>query len=183
MLIASKYEEIYVPDLEDFEYICDNTFSKRQILQMEKEILKRLDFNLGKPISIQFLRRYNKIAEAKLEHHLLGKYLLELALLEHDLSPIKPSIQAAAACCLSIGILNDKMDLQNVWTPTLVHYTTYKYSDFRSVIADLAMLIVKSEKSKNQASREKYASSRYLKISKNPKLNGPLVKKLTMSRK
>lgn len=32
LLIASKYEEIYVPELKDFEYISDNAYTKEEIL-------------------------------------------------------------------------------------------------------------------------------------------------------
>ncbi|KAJ8925474.1 hypothetical protein NQ315_009308 [Exocentrus adspersus] len=181
LLIASKYEEMYLPDLDEFVYICDDTFSKRQILRMEMDILKKLDFNLGRPLSVHFLRRYNKVAQVRSDHHALGKYLLELSLLEHNMSHIKPSIQAAAVCCLSIAILNEVMNLPKIWTPTLVHYTTYEYADFKNVIVDFAHLIVKSQTSKYQMIRQKYATSTYAKISLNSKLNGPLIRKLTLT--
>ena len=29
MLIASKYEEIYAPEVTDFVYICDNAYTKQ----------------------------------------------------------------------------------------------------------------------------------------------------------
>ena len=35
MLIASKYEEIYAPEVKDFVYITDKAYSKDQILQLE----------------------------------------------------------------------------------------------------------------------------------------------------
>lgn len=38
-LVASKYEEMYAPDIHDFEYITDNAYSKKQILKMEAKIL------------------------------------------------------------------------------------------------------------------------------------------------
>ncbi|XP_023309881.1 G2/mitotic-specific cyclin-B-like [Anoplophora glabripennis] len=179
MIIARKYEQTYYPDLDDYVYICDDTFSKTQIVQMERDILEKLNFNLGRPISLHFLRRYNKIAQVRMDHHTLGKYLLELALLEYDMSHIRPSIQAAAACCLSIGILNEIMDLPKIWTPTLVHYTTYKYSDIKITIVDLAHLIAKAETSKHQMSRYKYSTPVFAKISLSSKLHGPLIRKLT----
>lgn len=40
MLIACKYEEIYVPKIEDFVDITDNTYTKQQILNQECQILK-----------------------------------------------------------------------------------------------------------------------------------------------
>lgn len=180
LYIACKYEEMYLPELSDFVYICDDTFSSRQILLTEMDILKKLDFSFGRPLSIHFLRRYNKIAQVKSEQHTLGKYILELVLMEYDLCHIKPSIQAAAACCLSIGITSDTMDLAKVWTPTMVHYTTYKFSDFRNVIISIAQVLVKAETSKYQTIRTKYSSSAFGKISTDKRLtSGPLVKKLS----
>jgi G2/mitotic-specific cyclin-B, other len=35
MLIASKYEEIYAPEVRDFVYITDNAYSRDQIFAME----------------------------------------------------------------------------------------------------------------------------------------------------
>lgn len=35
MLIASKYEEIYAPEVRDFVYITDKAYSKEDILKME----------------------------------------------------------------------------------------------------------------------------------------------------
>lgn len=32
MFIASKYEEIYAPDIKDFVYVCDKAYSKEEIL-------------------------------------------------------------------------------------------------------------------------------------------------------
>ncbi|KAJ8957765.1 hypothetical protein NQ317_004337 [Molorchus minor] len=158
LLVASKYEEMYLPDVKDFVYICDNTCSQSQV----------------DPLSVHFLRRYNKIAQVRDDHHTLGKYLLELCLVDYEMCHIKPSVQAAAACCLAIGVLNEVMDLSKIWTSTLVHYTSYEYSDFKHVIVDLARLIVKSEAPNYQTIRKKYASSKYAKISLNSKLHGPL---------
>ena len=46
MFVASKFEEIYSPELKDFVSVCDNAYSKDEILEMEGKILKILDFNL-----------------------------------------------------------------------------------------------------------------------------------------
>ena len=60
MLIASKYEETYAPMVEDFVFVTDRAYSQVQIRAMEGEILKTLDFELGKPFCLQFLRRNSK---------------------------------------------------------------------------------------------------------------------------
>lgn len=60
MLIASKYEEIYAPEVADFVYITDSAYTRNEILDMEVKILKTLGFNLGNPLCLHFLRRDSK---------------------------------------------------------------------------------------------------------------------------
>ncbi|XP_044744887.1 G2/mitotic-specific cyclin-B-like [Coccinella septempunctata] len=182
LMIASKYEEIYIPEIGDFVYVCDDSFSARQILAMERDILATLKFSLGKPTAIHFLRRYSKVARASQLQHCLAKYMLELALIDYQMCHILPSHQAAAACCLAIAILTEEMDLSKVWSPTLVHYTTYKLSDFKHVIRKFAVLLDKEDKSKYRAVSEKYAQASNHKISTNPKLKGRLITKLLLEK-
>ena len=47
LLIAAKYEEIYVPDMKDFVFISDNAYSRHEILEMERSILITLEFNIN----------------------------------------------------------------------------------------------------------------------------------------
>ena len=51
MLIASKYEEIYAPEVKDFEYITDRAYTSQQILEMEKKVLASVSFNVTTPSS------------------------------------------------------------------------------------------------------------------------------------
>ena len=64
LLIASKYEEIYPPELRDLVYICDRACSKSEILEMEETILKTLDYSITIPSAHAFLVRYLKAAHA-----------------------------------------------------------------------------------------------------------------------
>lgn len=64
MLIASKYEEIYAPEVRDFVYITDNAYTKEEILQMEQSMLSKLDFNITVPSALRFLERFSRIANA-----------------------------------------------------------------------------------------------------------------------
>jgi len=57
MWIASKYEEIYPPNVNDFCYITDNTYSKEQMVDMEELVLKKLKYELTVPTAKTFLRR------------------------------------------------------------------------------------------------------------------------------
>lgn len=39
LFIASKYEEVYPPEISEFVYITDDSFTIDQVLNMEKDIL------------------------------------------------------------------------------------------------------------------------------------------------
>ena len=55
LLIASKYEEIYVPDLNDFVFISDNAYTREEIIEMERSMLVKLEFSITTPSSYRFL--------------------------------------------------------------------------------------------------------------------------------
>ena len=42
LLISTKYEEIYPPELKDLLTVSENKFTKKEVLQMELEILQTL---------------------------------------------------------------------------------------------------------------------------------------------
>ena len=46
LLISTKYEEIYPPNVKDFIYLTDNTYTRAQILAMEQDILFHLQFEI-----------------------------------------------------------------------------------------------------------------------------------------
>lgn len=59
MLIASKYEEIYAPEIKDFEFITDRAYKCQEIIDLEVEMLQIVDFNVTTPSSFRFLQRYS----------------------------------------------------------------------------------------------------------------------------
>lgn len=47
LLMVTKYEEIYPPTLKDFIYITGDAYSSDEIIEMERNILFALDFDLN----------------------------------------------------------------------------------------------------------------------------------------
>lgn len=76
MLVACKYEEMYAPEVGDFAYITDNAYTKSQILEMEQVVLKSLNFQLGRPLPLHFLRRASKVASVSFCMNLSQRYNL-----------------------------------------------------------------------------------------------------------
>jgi len=176
MLIASKYEEMYAPEVTDFEYITDKAFTAKQILSMEILMLKTLDFNLGSPLPLHFLRRNSKAGQVDADQHTLAKYLMELSLIDYDMCHISPSRLAAASLCLSIKILDNQE-----WNDTLEHYSRYSRSSLQSTICYLAKNLLRATCNTNsyqQAVVTKYSSSKFMKIAKREELQSQLVVEL-----
>ncbi|KAM6228405.1 LOW QUALITY PROTEIN: G2/mitotic-specific cyclin-B1-like [Spheniscus humboldti] len=113
MFIASKYEEMYPPEIGDFAFVTDHAYAK-SIYEMEMKILRALDFDLGRPLPLSSLKRPSKIAEVDLEQRILVKYLIELFIVGYEMACFPPSKTAAAASCLALKVLDGRE-----WTPTL----------------------------------------------------------------
>ena len=62
LLISTKYEEIYPPDLKDLLTVSENKFTKAEVLKMEQQILITLQFDLTSPSSYRFLERFRKLS-------------------------------------------------------------------------------------------------------------------------
>lgn len=106
MLIASKYEEIYAPEVRDFVYITDKAYSKEEILQMEQTMLRQLSFNVTSPSSYRFLERFSKVVGSDTLLFNLSRYIIELPLIEYKMLKYNPSNLAASAIYLAHKILS-----------------------------------------------------------------------------
>ncbi|KAK9821103.1 hypothetical protein WJX81_004601 [Elliptochloris bilobata] len=163
MLLAAKYEEIYAPQIEEFCYITDNTYTRPEILAMEEEVLGALRFELTAPTPRVFLRRLVKAAVAlgpadpRLEH--LAAYVLELALSEYAALQWLPSQLAAGAVALARGWLGAP-----AWSSTLAHYARYDAPELRPVVGALHALAQRAScraSCQLPAVREKFAAPKY----------------------
>nr|P51987.1 RecName: Full=G2/mitotic-specific cyclin-B [Hydra viridissima]CAA62471.1 cyclin B [Hydra viridissima] len=172
MLLASKYEEMYAPEIGDFVYITDNAYSKEKIRQMEQKMLKACEYDFSNPLCLHFLRRNSKAGAVDAQKHTLAKYLMELTLVEYEFITKLPSEVAAAALYLSMKLIDDSN-----WTPTLVHYSGYTEDAILPTVSKLSVLTLSMDNSKYQAVKNKYAASKFLRISRIPQLKGHVLNK------
>ncbi|XP_072990711.1 cyclin-A2-1-like [Typha latifolia] len=163
MLIASKYEEICAPRVEEFCFITDNTYSKAEVLKMENQVLSYIGFQLSVPTVKTFLRRFLRAAQACqkapcLALGYLTNYLAELTLVEYSFLKFLPSRVAASAVFLARWTL-DQSD--HPWNLTLEHYTSYKSIDLRVTVLALQELQLNSKSCPLNAIREKYRQQKF----------------------
>ncbi|KAI4337847.1 hypothetical protein L6164_016216 [Bauhinia variegata] len=167
MMIAAKYEEIYAPKVEDFCYVTDNTYSKKEVLQMESAVLKYLKFELTAPTVRCFLRRFVSVAQRtsevpSLQLEYLADYLAELSLLEYSMLQYTPSLIAASATFLAKFIL---LPRKNPWNFTLRHYTCYQAWELRECVKALHWLCCNGSYNL-PAIREKYSQHKFKFVAK-----------------
>jgi len=105
MFIASKYEEVLSPHVSNFRHIADDGFTEAEILKAERFVLQALNYDLSYPNPLNFLRRISKADKYDMQTRTLGKYLLEISVLDHRFMGYHPSHIAAASMYLARLIL------------------------------------------------------------------------------
>ena len=169
MFIASKYEEMYAPEIGDFVYITDNAYTEKQIKETEIKIMSVLKFDMGRPLPLHFLRRNSKAGQVDGTTHILAKYVLELTLLEYGFAHVLPSEIAAAALAFSLKALDDEgRPWSELWNPTLEYFSQYQLQDIAQTLQQVASMVLTTtrapEKAKLMAIRTKYADKKFGKI-------------------
>jgi len=175
MLIACKYEEMYVPEVNDFVFITDQAYEAKEILAKELEIMKALGFNLGKPIALNFLRRNSKAGYVDVKHHSLAKYILEESMTSYPLASVKPSEKAAGALLIALKILSPSSSLQALWSDNLWFYSGYTLSELSPTVKALAACLLQAPTSRYKAAYDKYNCSSRGYVSKIPEMHAELL--------
>ncbi|XP_011015075.1 PREDICTED: putative cyclin-B3-1 isoform X6 [Populus euphratica] len=138
LFLASKYEDFWHPRIKDLISISAESYSRDQMLLMEKLLLKKLKFRLNEPTPYVFMLRFLKAAQSdmKLEH--LAFYLIELCLVEYKALKFKPSVLCASA----IYVARATLQIAPAWTPLLARHAHYQVSQIR----DCAEMILRFQK-------------------------------------
>ena len=105
MFIASKYEEVLSPHIGNFVHVADDGFSAEEVLSAERYTLQTLKYDLSYPNPMNFLRRISKADNYDIQTRTLGKYLMEISLLDHRFMQFRQSQVAAGAMYLARMIL------------------------------------------------------------------------------
>uniref|UniRef100_A0A4X2KWZ4 Cyclin-A2 n=1 Tax=Vombatus ursinus TaxID=29139 RepID=A0A4X2KWZ4_VOMUR len=157
MLLASKFEEIYPPEVAEFVYITDDTYTKKQVLRMEHLVLKVLAFDLAAPTINQFLTQYflhQQQANSKVES--LAMFLGELSLIDADpYLKYLPSVTAGAAFHIALYTITGKS-----WPESLIQQTGYTLESLKPCLMDLHQTYLRAPQHAQQSIREKYKTAK-----------------------
>lgn len=155
LFIAAKYEEINCPTVQEVAYMADNAYSIEDFLKAERFMIDVLEFDMGWPGPMSFLRRTSKADDYDYETRTLAKYFLEITIMDSKFVASQPSWLAAGAHYLARKILN-----KGDWTELHVFYSGYTESQLRP-LAEVLLENCRFAETNHKAIFEKYQERRY----------------------
>ncbi|EED12888.1 G2/mitotic-specific cyclin (Clb3), putative [Talaromyces stipitatus ATCC 10500] len=155
IFIAAKYEEINCPSVHEIVYMVDKGYSADEILKAERFMLSMLQFELGWPGPMSFLRRISKADDYDLDTRTLAKYFLEVTIMDERFVGSPPSYTAAGAHCLARLMLH-----KGDWSHAHVYYSNYTYAQLYPLLLIILECCENPSKHHN-AIYEKYADRRF----------------------
>ncbi|XP_037543901.1 cyclin-A1 [Nematolebias whitei] len=162
LLIAAKYEDLFPPELNEFVYITDFTYTKKQLVRMENVFIRMLAFRMSAPTTNQFLHLFMSVHSICPNTESLALYISDLSLLEIDpFLQFTPSILAAGAYCLASYTIS-----KSLWPDSLISFTGYTLAEIMPCLIHLHKLHLSAESRPQQAIRDKYKSSKYCCVSR-----------------
>jgi hypothetical protein len=162
MLIASKYEEIYAPEVRDFVYITDKSYSREEIIQMEYIILSNLNFDILQVSPYTFLKRFHFVTCDTMKSFYLAQFILEFSLLEYKMLNYSSSMKAAACLYISRKLIK----LEQSWPQFLVTASTYMDKDIKPCVKELCKILELIPNIQLKACITKFSSQRFLEVAK-----------------
>ncbi|XP_059623327.1 G2/mitotic-specific cyclin-2-like [Cornus florida] len=157
MLLACKYEEVSVPVVDDFVFISDKAYTRKEILEMERLMLNTLQFNMSVPTPYVFMKRFLKAAQSDRKFELHSFFMIELCLVEYEMLKFPPSCLAAAAVytahCTLYGFKQ--------WTKTCEWYTNYSEDQLLECSRLMVSFHQKAATGKLTGVHRKYCTSKF----------------------
>lgn len=157
--IASKYHEIYAPEVTDFVFISDHSFEVEDLHQTEVQILVQMEFKFADIMTpLHFLERFLQIAAYPLfkkyeargtvkaskdgQRYValvgqLSRFFAHLILFDCKvMSSSKPSLMAASALCFTVLSIS----LYTKWPEFLIEATGYDHHEMKPVMLRMDQL-------------------------------------------
>ncbi|KAJ1451533.1 cyclin-like protein [Pelagophyceae sp. CCMP2097] len=172
LFIASKYEEIYPPEISECTYITDHAYDVAQVLAMEMAILRELDWNITAPNAHFWLVRLMRLSRADAATAHRAEYYAQRTLQEYNMLEYKPSMLAAASAHLALVAAQAPGNITAAvataaWPAELKELTGYAEADLYAcckAIAHHVNLPDSSKANKLAACRKKFAKDDFERV-------------------
>jgi len=152
-LIACKVDERIPPMVDDFLYVCDDAYTRDQLMKMERKMLGVVGFDLGYSLSYRFLRRFGRVCKVTMPVLTLARYILELSLMEYSVNVDISESEVAAGCL----VLAFKMKGIKGYGSTLTYYSGFELKELDSMVQKLLTMLQKPAKDNLKTVRSKYS--------------------------
>lgn len=162
VLLAAKYEEIWPPEVKDCIHISANTYTRDDILKMERAVCAALSFKLTVPTPYPMLARLLEVTDADLQTRSLAMYFLEHAVLDYKNLQFLPSHLANASLYLAQLTLRKS----DPWNFTTQYYSRCALEDIKPCVRNLLDFTTLIANSKYQAIRRKYTATKYAEVAR-----------------
>jgi len=162
LMVASKYEEVTIPQVSQYLEAMDGAYGKEDILGMERSILKAVGFGVSVPTAFTFYSRVESLVVEDQVTMALGMYIMELSLMEYPALDYRASLLTSSAYYLAKRLRSRP----SPWPPVLQRQFGYSETDLKPCLRLLYPVYISAEKSVLQAARKKYASAAFFEVSK-----------------
>lgn len=159
LFVAAKYEEINCPSVQEIAYMVDNAYSMEDLLRAERFMIDVLEFEMGWPGPMSFLRRTSKADDYDFETRTLAKYFLEITVMDYRFVGSPPSWLAAGAHYLSRMVLG-----HGDWTTRHVFYSGYTSEQLKP-LARVLIETCRNPMEHHKSIFEKYQERRFRRAS------------------
>lgn len=162
LMLAHKLEETKILPANKFREKCGLVLNLNRFLELERQMLIKLDFRLYQPTALVFLRRYSEVCGCiNRQIHLLAKFMAEKCQLSHECVSWLPSLIAAACLYISGRLV---IGSEFTWNTHLQFYSGYSYEQVRYFGVKAAHFIKISDNWSLNAINFKYSTVENLNI-------------------
>ena len=165
LLISCKSHEIYYPQNDKLIEMTDNAYSKEEMLTMENEILKKLNFFIVCPNPIDFYNILSKMFNFEKKQYYLGNYFIESALVNYQILKYSSSVIASSCTYLVMKYyrINGYQKLYN----NFIINEQFPEDVIKDAAKEIYVLVDNLSKSKFKSVKKKYSLTQFENVSEN----------------
>jgi len=130
LFIATKLNEIFTGSVRDYAFITDNAYKESEILDMEEDICKILNFNFLIPNCLIFFEIVSKKigVDKDLKKYRFGKFIMQCFLMSSKSLNYNYSIISSATCYLVMKLFGNEKCLN------LIDFRNFCMDNYKLVI-------------------------------------------------